>query len=90
MNILLIILDDSMLRYAVVPRYVLKGYHYKHWDGVIITDDNWPLEDVAEEIMEVFKRLGLVKGHNQDLRKYMHAKPPYTDIGVVLRIGWVS
>lgn len=91
MNVLLIILDHDELRYALVPLALIKQYRYHQWDGQIVgrSKDN----DVHEEIEDVFDRLGLEDGltkRQRDLRKYLYRKPPFFDIQLVIKIGWVD
>jgi hypothetical protein len=91
MNALLLILDHDELRYALVPLVLIKQYRYHLWDGQIVgrTKDN----GVHEEIEEVFDRLGLEDGltkRKRDLRKYLYRKPPFSDIQLVIKIGWVD
>jgi hypothetical protein len=89
MNVLLIILDQDELRYALVPLALIKQYRYHKWDGVIIGKTI----DVHDEIEELFDRLGLETGlakKKRDLRKYLYKKPPFRDIQLVIKIGWIE
>ena len=100
MNILLIIWDQDEIRYALLPSVALKGYHYKHWDGQIVgqgaekvINSKGQAINVHEEIMDAFDRFGLEDGlaqNRQDLKKYLHHKPPYHKIHFVVRIGWID
>lgn len=92
MNALLLILDHDELRYALVPLALIKQYHYHLWDGQIVgkTAD---VQRIHDEIIEVFDRLGLEDGlpkRRRDLRKYLYRKPPFYDIQLVIKIGWVD
>ena len=92
MNVLLLILDHDELRYALVPLVLIKQYSYHQWDGQIVgrTRDT---HDIHWEIEEVFDRLGLEDGlskRKRDLRKYLYHKPPFHDIQLVIKIGWVD
>jgi len=91
MNVLLLILDNDDLRYALVPLSLIKQYRYHQWDGQIVghTKDN----GTHEEIKDVFDRLGLEDGlpkRQRDLRKYLYLKPPYSNIQLIIKIGWVE
>jgi hypothetical protein len=89
MNALLIILDHDELRYALVPLALIKQYRYKSWDGVIIGRT----VEYHEEIEELFDRLGLENGlskRRRDLRKYLYYKPPFHNIQLVIKIGWID
>jgi hypothetical protein len=91
MNVLLLILDHDEIRYALVPLSLLKQYHYHQWDGQIVgkdEDNGW-----HNEIEEVFDRLGLEDGlpkRRRDLRKYLYKKPPFKNIQLIIKIGWVD
>lgn len=89
MNALLLILDQEELRYALVPLALLKQYNYKKWDGVYVGRT----VETHQEIEEVFDRLGLEDGlskRKRDLRKYLYRKPPFKDIQLVIKIGWID
>lgn len=91
MNALLVILDHDELRYALVPLSLIKQYRYKEWDGQIV--ERTPDNGVHDEIREVFDRLGLETGlikRRRDLRKYLYRKPPFKDIQLIIKIGWVD
>lgn len=89
MNALLIILDHDEIRYALVPLSLIKQYRYHQWDGVIVGRT----VDTHEEIEDVFDRLGLeneLPKRRRDLRKYLYRKPPFYDIQLIIKIGWVD
>lgn len=91
MNVLLLILDNDELRYALVPLCLIKQYRYRKWEGQIVgaSEDN----GTHEEIKQVFDRLGLENGlprPQRDLRKYLYLKPPFTNIQLIIKIGWID
>lgn len=92
MNVLLLILDHDEIRYAVLPLKIIREYNYKAIDGMVIGKHNISSE-LEEQIMELFDRLGLEDGlpkRQRDLKKYLHAQPPFRKINFVVRIGWLE
>lgn len=89
--ILLLILDNDKIRYAVLPPKELSGYKYRNWTNAIVRTQNEPY---ADEVMDVFDRLGLETKRprrEQDLRRFLFdRRPNFTNVTQVVSIGWIE